>query len=339
MVRGLSPDITRKKPHVFNEEPVEGVPFNLMENMFNKRNNSENNETSHIESAFPWTPTSVKLSNRKLLSQAFKIALFIHDFWLIDIFEKESWEIIPVDRLKKYPVFEHKRSTIFFEEIFEDIARSTNLLITYKDINSYATSKNDLNQANQYVLDIPTDVKEIDSDLEEEYRQIVKMREKAKEEYLTQYAREKGTKVDTLIEKTYYKYHRIAMKNDATLYFGSMLNTYILQKLHDICTYTDEYIVMSQNHKMDLSLPRKGTKWIEYLNVAWYKHFLIHETGLGKRTGADILSMEKYDSYELYIYEQLNNVITKKYLEAKSIKRDKGVKRKKSLLPFLNADE
>lgn len=80
----------------------------------------------------------------------------------------------------------------------------------------------------------------------------------------------------------------------------------------------------------------KDTSWLENLNVACYKHFIIKQEGLGTRTGKDNLAAHKYDAYENAIYSLLNRVIIRKHIEDK--KRNelpKESRPKKSLLPFL----
>jgi hypothetical protein len=63
------------------------------------------------------------------------------------------------------------------------------------------------------------------------------------------------------------------------------------------------------------------------------------QSGLNRKTGLDFLNAKKYDSYELFVYEQLNKVIIKKYLEEKERKRHpKESRPKKSLLPFIDTN-
>ena len=124
--------------------------------------------------------------------------------------------------------------------------------------------------------------------------------------------------------------------NDATLYYGVLLNSYITQRLFEIYSYCDNYIIMWDNNEVVLPKKYQDCIWIDFLNVACNKYFLANESGLGNRNGQDNLSLQKYDSYELFIYEQLNKVLIKKKLENKKrAALSKGERPKKSLLPFL----
>lgn len=68
------------------------------------------------------------------------------------------------------------KTSIFIDEVYDDLARETNLLITYKNINSFAESKDDLDFGDRHVLDIHPGATEIDSDLEQEYKKVVQVK-------------------------------------------------------------------------------------------------------------------------------------------------------------------
>lgn len=85
MVKGLSPDIERKRPHKFTEKKNnDDVPINVMENMFNQQKETE------VKEGFPATPGSVKLSTHGLLTQAFRVSLFIHDLLMVPTVDRQS---------------------------------------------------------------------------------------------------------------------------------------------------------------------------------------------------------------------------------------------------------
>lgn len=127
------------------------------------------------------------------------------------------------------------------------------------------------------------------------------------------------------------------MKPDATLYFGVLINSYVLQKIYNLCLFTDEYIATVNNHPLSLSIPKHDPKWVDYLNVATCRHFLEDESGLRQRTPLDNLSLNKYDRYEIFMYEKLNKLIIKKYREQKKrMSAPEGERPKKSMLPFLS---
>ena len=144
------------------------------------------------------------------------------------------------------------------------------------------------------------------------------------------------------LKNNIYKFHRVSMKNDATLYYDVLLNSMLTSKIYEICAYTDEYINMN-TALTDITNLRISSKvkptWIDFLNVACYRNFIIKNEEVGPRTGNDLLNHRKYDSYEIFVYEQLNKVITRKYIQNKERnKLPKNMRKKKSLLPFLDKD-
>ena len=167
------------KAQKFTEERrSDDVPINLMENMFNQQSKMDEQTQEEIP-PFPGTPFSIKLSDRKLLSQAFRVSFFVHDLLLWDKGE-EDWEILVKENLKKPPEFNHKNMSIFEDEIKEEQYSQSNLLITYKDIFPIANSKEELPESDKIVMERPSEEWEIDSDLEEDYRRIWKQREEIK---------------------------------------------------------------------------------------------------------------------------------------------------------------
>ena len=86
-----------------------------------------------------------------------------------------------------------------------------------------------------------------------------------------------------------------------------------------------------------ITCPKFTPQWIDSFNVSWYKNFIQSEAGVKNKTGQDILSLNKYDSFNFFIFEQLNKVVIKQYLINKKRKEIKKEDRpKKSLLPFIN---
>lgn len=160
-----------------------------MENMLNEKCS----DSTQDENVFPWTPVSIKLSNHKLISQAFRVSLFVHDCLMLE--QDDEWEIISKGDLNQYPHFHFKNKSIFADEINEQIFKESNILMTYKDINVFATSKNDLPESSQIVMDLPSEVKEIDSDMEIEYRAVWKKRENNINQKLSQIAESKSLKL------------------------------------------------------------------------------------------------------------------------------------------------
>ena len=72
--------------------------------------------------------------------------------------------------------------------------------MTYKDINNFATCKDDLSGA-EVVMDVAETVKEINSDVEAEYQQVKNSRKTALKEDLTQVAKRRTIELDEYIEK------------------------------------------------------------------------------------------------------------------------------------------
>lgn len=82
--------------------------------------------------------------------------------------------------------------------------------------------------------------------------------------------------------------------------------------------------------------PKHSPKWIESLNISWSKQFIQSEAGVAKRTGQDILAMNKFDSFNIFVFEQLNRIIIKQYFENKRRMEYSPDKRpKKNLIPFI----
>lgn len=113
------------------------------------------------------------------------------------------------------------------------------------DINEYATSKNDLDEVDKITLNLRQDDKEINSDIEEEFDEIKKKREETFMSKRRRSAEQKGLDLDDYIEKKFYRYHRISMKNDATLYYDVLFNSLLSRKIFELWLSTDEYIIMS----------------------------------------------------------------------------------------------
>ena len=168
------------------------------------------NDNSEEENVFPWTPMSIKISDHRLITQAFRVSLFVHDILLNS--DVDDWEPITKSDLNNYPNFHFKNKSIFADEINEEMFKETNILMTYKDINNFAESKNDLPNTSQIVMDISPEVKEIDSDLEIDYRKIKKKREEKDREELIRKAESKSLKLNEFIERNFYKHHRVTMK-------------------------------------------------------------------------------------------------------------------------------
>lgn len=176
------------KPNMFIEKKSENeVPMNVVENMLNMKR--EENSNTEEEIGFPWTPISIKFSNQKLISQAFRVSLFVHDLLMYE--QEDNWELISKGDLNQYPHFHFKNKSIFADEINEEIFKQSNILMTYKDINAFATSKNDLPEQSQIVMDISNDMKEIDSEMEMDYRIVWKEREEKISKTLTRLAESK----------------------------------------------------------------------------------------------------------------------------------------------------
>ena len=124
MVNGLSPSIERKRPNLFKESKPKGVAINIIEEMFNHQEDSKSNNTE--DRGFPSTPCSVKLSNKSALTEAFRVSLFIHDFLMTEN-QEDGGE------------FGNKDLNIMIDDIQDEIEGETNLLMTFNDINSFAT--------------------------------------------------------------------------------------------------------------------------------------------------------------------------------------------------------
>jgi UDP-galactopyranose mutase len=102
-----------------------------------------------------------------------------------------------------------------------------NLLLNYKDINNCANSVDELKYESQVVLNYSD--KEVDTDIEEEYKQVWEERQERTNQILRDLADEKSLDLEVYVEKTFKKYHRINMTADSTLYYSYALNQFIMK--------------------------------------------------------------------------------------------------------------
>lgn len=72
------------------------------------------------------------------------------------------------------------------------IFNESNLLLTYKDFVNLAQSKEELKTPERIVMDIDPNLKEIDSDVEVEYRKLWKLREDVKHTNIEEKLQEKN---------------------------------------------------------------------------------------------------------------------------------------------------
>lgn len=116
----LSPYLLKfnvNKAQVFTEKrKSDDIPINLIENMYNQQREEQ---TDDRDPGFPSTPASVKLSDHKLLSNAFRVSFFVHDL-LKESSTDEDQQSVDIEDFDVYPKFEYSNLSIFEEELQKD---------------------------------------------------------------------------------------------------------------------------------------------------------------------------------------------------------------------------
>eukprot|EP00343_Euplotes_focardii_P004017 CAMPEP_0205809134 /NCGR_PEP_ID=MMETSP0205-20121125/13255_1 /ASSEMBLY_ACC=CAM_ASM_000278 /TAXON_ID=36767 /ORGANISM="Euplotes focardii, Strain TN1" /LENGTH=248 /DNA_ID=CAMNT_0053085843 /DNA_START=153 /DNA_END=899 /DNA_ORIENTATION=+ len=248
--------------------------------MFNKQ--KEISEESSNFQGFLVTPASIKLSNKDLIIDSFRSSIFIYDFLDLDQSEKED--------------FETKKQNIFLDDIEDEFYNETNLLVQVKDVNISAVDPEELDKYHRVVMELPEDKKEIHTDTEMEFREVVVSRQDIQKEELKKKEEEKDRKIDTNP-----KFYRMTLTPDTTLYYGAFYNQLLLNSVnHSLYYKTDEYIAMVYQPNSVVNLPpdlidkdsEKLVKWVDFLNIVGMEKFIIQEAGLGKRNGNDKLGLK-----------------------------------------------
>ena len=207
----------------------DGVAINIMEEMFNNQEEQKSNDDAE-DRGFPSTPWSVKLSNKASLTEAFRVSLFIYDFCL---FEDEEDN----EKDKEIDFWDNKMN-IFLDDIQNECDMKTNLLLKTKDINTFASSIDDLKGSDKMVMNIPEEQKIIDTELEEEFQTVAKARSQKTQEMILKRAEE----LKKAVPDQNPKYYRMSLTNDATLFYAALFNQLLVSQINNLLFYNDEYI-------------------------------------------------------------------------------------------------
>ena len=118
------------------------------------------------------------------------------------------------------------------------------------------------------MMNIGKEKKEMNSEVEDEYRNIVKARKQMSQDEIER----RAEVLNKPIPSKFPKHYRISLTNDSTLYYASLFNQILVNEINKILLYNDEYIIHQSSSLLQLQSKQEQTiyesKWINYLNVA-----------------------------------------------------------------------